>query len=924
MAAITFTSLDIQKTPWALDVEFLWGGGNAGDTCRLEFKESSSGTWRRHLGPSGGDHIIRQSLSGYNAFTGSVFGLTPNTSYDLRLIVAAPDGVPSSGTLTTTVNGSVVTASTVTQDSGTQATITCAAVTTRADPTRSHAATLALALADGATKYVAMTGNDSTGDGSSGSPWRTITKGFQEATTYLIVEPGYYVTPTVNLPAGVTVVGRNAPVSYDSSTRIVSPANSGSRSVIFGAMIGKTGASETWLTGVALWDVYDATDATYVLTAAEHGLGANADSVRQLGYAATAADLPKRIPYWKQDAAQLASASSWSDFVASSDNLLQKYGFWQASNGDVYLRMPPWETSTNPDDWYITLGNQIALTPAGNDCTISGLELRCMDRGVNLTTQARTTVTDCLFANNLSDLFLKPTAGPTYAVDTVVRRCYGYDANLWNSVDRDTKPPISWYFIKDNIRVTVSSSLDTGTAGNGRYEGTNAVGTASQTQFIYAEGYRRLSAVECTVDGKFNVISCFTGSWDRYASSSTDIFDGYFIRICDDIFEPEAYGRNHRYWRNHGEEMFVILSMADVYGGPIYVCRNRFKNHGSQGMNESGNGSGEAANFVAYAFKYGGAAPASFIRPTLFWAQNTLHSTGTLAAGPDAGGGGDSTGYPFIRSWNNLERFTNRVADVTSDQYVAHDYTVSATSHASDGFRRNGTTYTTNVSAWRTAMGMGTNSQLLNAADVAFSAEATVDALVNADLTLVSGTNHAVNAGVILGNVADVSNASPSTWWEYDGAAPDLGFQERAFSTAADTTPPTFSSAQVPAAGLSVVVTLTEAGSPPVLPASSVTGFTVTVGGVSRSILTATRTGNTEITLSLGHVILSGQTVTVAYTPGNVTDSAGTPNSMASFGAQSVTNNSTQAGRAAASGRVARTGAVAASGRVAASNRVAV
>lgn len=111
-----------------------------------------------------------------------------------------------------------------------------------------------------------------------------------------------------------------------------------------------------------------------------------------------------------------------------------------------------------------------------------------------------------------------------------------------------------------------------------------------------------------------------------------------------------------------------------------------------------------------------------------------------------------------------------------------------------------------------------------------------------------------------------------------------------------DLTPPTELSAAVPSAGTTVVVTFTESGSPPVLPASGITGFTCLVNGVSRSISSATRTASTQITLTLASpVVYIGDTVRISYSGGNVTDSAAVPNSLATFSNATVTNSSTQA-----------------------------
>lgn len=106
-----------------------------------------------------------------------------------------------------------------------------------------------------------------------------------------------------------------------------------------------------------------------------------------------------------------------------------------------------------------------------------------------------------------------------------------------------------------------------------------------------------------------------------------------------------------------------------------------------------------------------------------------------------------------------------------------------------------------------------------------------------------------------------------------------------------DTIKPIFSSANVASDGNSVAVTLTEADSAPILPASGVTGFTVLVGGVARTISNATAAGSI-VTLNLASPVYVGEVVTVSYAPGNVEDSVG--NTLNTFSAQGVMNSSTK------------------------------
>jgi hypothetical protein len=105
---------------------------------------------------------------------------------------------------------------------------------------------------------------------------------------------------------------------------------------------------------------------------------------------------------------------------------------------------------------------------------------------------------------------------------------------------------------------------------------------------------------------------------------------------------------------------------------------------------------------------------------------------------------------------------------------------------------------------------------------------------------------------------------------------------------------PSFASASLAANGVTLTLNLWEANNPPVLPAASAGTFEVRADGVVISASEPNRTDNDTYSITLLSTVYVGQAVTIAYTAGNVTDSASSPNSMASFAAQSVTNNSTE------------------------------
>lgn len=103
---------------------------------------------------------------------------------------------------------------------------------------------------------------------------------------------------------------------------------------------------------------------------------------------------------------------------------------------------------------------------------------------------------------------------------------------------------------------------------------------------------------------------------------------------------------------------------------------------------------------------------------------------------------------------------------------------------------------------------------------------------------------------------------------------------------------PTVASASINAAGTTLTILFTEADSPPVLPATRVTGFTLS--GTSATIASGTISGTTG-TFVLSGLVYQGQTVTLNYaSTGNVTDSASPPNPLAAFSGKAVTNNCTQ------------------------------
>jgi len=104
-----------------------------------------------------------------------------------------------------------------------------------------------------------------------------------------------------------------------------------------------------------------------------------------------------------------------------------------------------------------------------------------------------------------------------------------------------------------------------------------------------------------------------------------------------------------------------------------------------------------------------------------------------------------------------------------------------------------------------------------------------------------------------------------------------------------DSSPPVVSSKTIPAAGTTLIVVFSEAVKGFVAGAN---GFTVTSSSTPVTLSYSSGEGTDTVTFATSRTISIGETDTLTYTPGVITDIAG--NSLAGFGPVAITNNSTQ------------------------------
>lgn len=150
-------------------------------------------------------------------------------------------------------------------------------------------------------------------------------------------------------------------------------------------------------------------------------------------------------------------------------------------------------------------------------------------------------------------------------------------------------------------------------------------------------------------------------------------------------------------------------------------------------------------------------------------------------------------------------------------------------------------------------------------------------------------------AGIVLNDSFPQNPSVESAITTYNAFAINIALSDQDVidiynSGVVDTIAPVLNSATISANGTSVVLSFTEIGSPPLLPSTGVTGFTLSRLGVNIPLSSATRTGNTEITLTPSSAIPPGP-VLLNYSGGNVTDSLS--NDLATITDFAVTNDST-------------------------------
>lgn len=872
---ITVGTLTTVATVGAISYDLTFtGDASALGTCMVEVSANAGASWRSWLPADRIDDGVTRR------FRGMTLDLDPATSHQIRLTVVHPSGVSGTNPQTATVS------------------------------------TLGLrhgfpvpASVTGITHYVRHDGNDGNlgTSNTSGGAWKTLRKALGAAPSGAIVgvvgsdtlaytvNNSYRAAPIqlvalnpAATDAGAVTTGTLVRVEYGTDT------STGSGSTNNPKVSGPTGSSATYPQVTEAPWVADGTFTDNEGISRTYYYWAMGYEPHEIGYSTTRFGALNAIAPIKNNGYTVAQWKAWL-----SNNESHHSGFmYDSATGRTYLVMP---TSTNPNTLYLTTGNGWGVAIGGADVRVCGLNFRAFYGGVHTDTGALRALID----NNWFDtcrygVYVEGNKNVTpnaYGSQPIVAYNRFTWLNLWSTAQASTgtkdRTAIAWNFIK-----------------GGPTDGVITVGRAAEaaecSPVYMPGGAKGLSVHHNVIDGTFNGPVAYGVGYDSWATFGTEITENTIRNIADDAFEPEQNGSCWGIYRNRIERSSVGISTGPVNYGPIYLMRNTWWRIGAAGVGTSNDGNMGVASCM---WKFGGGsspvARVYWIHDT-FWTDDTKSKGG----GTDYNTGVDSYGHNAtgsaenLTAYNCLVRTTRYAAVIPNASALVENGNHWATTNGSRGFLFNGGTYSNNPGAYRTAYTSVTgrsNPKTNTLGD--FITPAVIDAALvsptTGTITLTTGSAFRT-AGALVPNFHVAYTSGTFRVYHYSGAAPVVGADlDASGAPATDTTPPTFASASLAANGLTLTVTLTEAESQPVLPATGVTGFTVTVAGSPRAISSAVRSAAAQITLTLSSAAYTGESVTVAYSPGNVTDSASSPNAMAAFGAQSVTNGSTVTGSTA-------------------------
>lgn len=598
-------------------------------------------------------------------------------------------------------------------DDGDNTEVVVGTATTAAEDIPTHAE-----LLDSATHWVdPVNGSDGAAGTSAGAAWKTLDKAWGAAPSgaVVVLRPGDMARESSTYTNPTGQAGRTTDLTLvaeypccDEDGEII---NVGRHSVIRPPAANRIAANsgawaQTTLTGPG--NAGAPAGAAYTVWFYASGLA----GAQHLQWSETADGPLHRVAHWKRDASHLATAAGAIEKMFTNQSYT--YGFYAASNGDLYLRLPG---GVDPNTRHWVIGEATAPINSQAALRVCGLKFRGWPLAVMV---RRLSGSGAVIDRNWIDgpqfgTYVYSGVVGDYTERVTLQGNRITDANLRvgradSVVNADVIP---WSFIKSTIK-----------NADGTTYPTSKIGASSETVAMHGRGWGRLAEVRRNViDGTCNGIafSNFNAS-DRYHLWVADVHDNTFRRLGDDAVEPDTWASCLFVRDNRVEETLTLLSTGPASYGPIYVLRNRAWRWGSGGVGlfpyETGIG--------GPAFKYSGTSdpPAGvYVYHNTLWSDDPLSEGGAQYASV-----GSSPEYFELRG--NVIRAGNYAWYVTDAARWTEQDNLFATGNAARGLRVGATIYTTNVAAYRTATSQGDDTNDLAGAAQAFNAPGWLDALL--------------------------------------------------------------------------------------------------------------------------------------------------------------------------------------------------
>lgn len=678
------------------------------------------------------DTTWRQGLPLWQAggsLYGSVLLTDPGVSYDIR--VTPQDGAPLTGIITTRADN-IPPASSLTP-----------------------------------THFVdAASGNDANPGTSASLAWATISKAVSTAPSGAVVQvaPGYYKSAGTRTTP-ITLVAKNPAV--DDQRNI----NPNQHAVIepnaISCPVGTTDCQSpnVWQQVQLIGPGFGGAPVGATYKVWKWTGGGNAG---QLGYAQTRVALPKRVVKWKITGPDLQTSAGWAEKLYTNKD----YNFGYAVFGtDIYLRLPG---DLNPNSLYISAGGGNGLTLSGPNIRISGFEIRQFSSGVELTSAATFGTVDHNLINGAYNAVHlsgnKEKTPNVYGSDHLIQYNLLKDSSLWSD-DLVADPNIPWDFIKGTIKNADGTIYDF-----------NRIGESAESSGVWSTGGAHQVVIRYnTIDGYFNGVGAYNQGFDRYATYNNDINDNKIMHIGDDSFEPEQNAINWRIWNNRDESAYTFLSTGPVNYGPIYVFRNEGFNIGTP----AGDNYTPAGNYFKFSLSSNPPAKLYIVNNT-FWSNKV----GVDGSGQYAGGATEPERFYMRNNIVRTSRYAFQPKQAINDKWN-EDYNHFTTTDTTRGLSYGGNKYSTNVGAYRTASGQGTNTNTLGDFITASIVDNNLVVPTLGNLALKSGSSF-IDKGVIVPNISDICGVN------FTGSAPDLGAKEGISSASCPISSPSSTSAPTP------------------------------------------------------------------------------------------------------------------------------